>query len=118
MAMQEVLDSVRRIVHKWVNTITPITADVTAGDTVISVQNVRRFQHNDQIMLKNSQLYEVDLTIDEVDSDAQTITLTSPVLNDWVVSSSTTVIKTIGNQFVEGIYIGDPDVIIRYPAIP
>lgn len=117
MAMQEVLDSVRRIVHKWVNTISPITVNITAGDSVISLQNVRRFLRGDQIMIKDSQLYEVGLIIDKVDSDAQTITLASPVLNDWVVSSSTTVIKTIGNQFIQGIYLGDPDVIMRYPAI-
>ncbi len=117
MAMQEVLDSVRRIIHKWVNTITLITANITAGDTVISVQNVRRFQRGDQIMIKDSQVYEVGLTIEEVDSDAQTITIASPALNNWVISPNTTIIKTIGNQFVQGIYVGDPDVIMKYPAI-
>jgi hypothetical protein len=117
MAMQEVLDSVRRIVHKWVNTITPITANITPGDTVISVQNVRRFQIGDQIMVKGSQKYETGLIIEETDSTLQTITVTTPLLNSWVVSPNTTIIKTIGEQFVQGIYIGDPDVIIKFPAI-
>lgn len=117
MAMQEVLDSVRRIIHKWVNTITPITSDITTGDLTISVQNVRRFQRGDQIMIKDSQVYETGLIVGEVDSDTKIITLTSPALNNWVVSPSTTVIKTLGNQFVQGIYIGDPDVIMKYPAI-
>ncbi len=117
MAMQEVLDSVRRIIHKWVNTITPITVDVAIDDEVIYVQNVRRFQPGDQIMIKDSQNYEVGLVIEEVDSDAQTITLASPALNNWPVSPNTVIIKTIGNQVVQGIYVGDPDVIIKYPAI-
>jgi len=117
MAMEEVLDSVRRIIHKWVNTITPITLNVTAGDLTISVQNVRRFQPGDQIMIKNSEVYETGLIIKETDSDAQTITLASPALNSWAVSPNTTIIKTIGNQIVQGVYIGDPDVIMHYPAI-
>lgn len=116
MAMLEVLDSVRRIIHKWVNTITPITANITAGDTVISVDNVRRFQEGDQIMIKDSQFYE-EFVIEDVDSTAQTLTVSSPAFNDWVVSSSTNVIKTLGSQFVQGIYLGDPDVIMKYPAI-
>jgi hypothetical protein len=121
MAMQEVLDSVRHIIQKWVNTITPITSNVTAGDSVINVQNVRRFQPGDQIMIidTSTSVCETGLIIGEVDSDAQTITLTEgeTVLNNWTVSPSTSVIKTIGNQVVQGIYVGDPDVIMRYPAI-
>lgn len=114
--MQEVLDSVRRIIHKWVNTITPITANITAGDTVISVDNVRRFQDGDQIMIKNATHFEQGV-VAETDSSSQTITLSSSVFNDWAVSPNTVVMKTIGGQVVQGIYLGDPDVIMRYPAI-
>lgn len=119
MAMQEVLDSVRYIVRKWVNTITPITSNVTTGDTVISVQNVRRFQRGDQVMIINTStsVCETGLVIKSCDTDAQTITLTGEVLNDWVVSPYTSIVKTINNQFVQGIYVGDPEVIMQYPAI-
>ena len=117
MAMKEILESVRRIIHKWVNTITPLTSNITAGDEVISVDNVRRFERGDQIMIKNSEYYEVGLFVEDTDSTTQTITLSTPVLNSWVVSPNTTVIKTIGGQIVQGIYLGDPDAIMRYPAI-
>ena len=117
MAMQEVLDSVRRIIHKWVNTITPLVSNVTTGDYTISVQNVRRFNRGDQVMIKDATYYETGLLIEEIDSDAQTITFASSVLNNWIVSPNTAVIKTIGNQLVQGIYIGDPEVIMQYPAI-
>ena len=53
MAMQEILDSVRRIIHKWVNTITPLVSDISINDKTIFVQNVRRFLPGDQIMIKN-----------------------------------------------------------------
>ena len=117
MAMLEVLDSVRRIVHKWVNTFTPLSANVTEGDTIISVNNVRRFLPGDEIMIKDNQYYESGLFIQEVDQTNNTITLSSQVLNNWKVSPHTSVIKTIGGQVVQGIYLGDPDVIMRYPAI-
>jgi hypothetical protein len=117
MAMEEILDSVRRIIYKWVNTSTRIQLNVTRGDTVICVQSSRRFTAGDQVMLKNSTVYETGLIVDSVDSVAGLITLTTPVLNDWAVSENTVLIKTINEQFVQGIYIGEPDVIPRYPAI-
>ncbi len=117
MAMAEILDSVRRIIYKWVNTSTRINLDVDRGDTVISVVDSRRFDPGDQVMLKNGTVYETALIVDCVDFVAGLITLTTPVLNDWTVAENTVLIKTINEQFVQGIYIGEPDVITRFPAI-
>ena len=117
MAMEEVLDGVRRIVHKWVNTSTRIELNVTRGDTVICVRNARRFKAGDQVMLKNNTVYETALIIADTDKVANLITLSTPALNDWTTTENTVLIKTIDEQFVQGIYIGDPDVISHYPAI-
>lgn len=117
MAMEEVLDGVRKIVHKWINTSTRIDLDVTRGDTVLCVRNSRRFSEGDQVMLKNNTFYETGLVVSEIDTVANLITLSTPVLNDWAKSENTVLIKTINEQFVQGIYIGDPEVIPRYPAI-
>lgn len=117
MAMEEVLDGVRRIVHKWVNTSTRVDTDISRGDTVICVRNSRRFSVGDQVMLRNNTVYETGLIIDEIDMVANLITLTTSILNDWTVSENTVLIKTINEQFVQGIYIGDPDVISHFPAI-
>lgn len=117
MAMEEILDSVRRIVYKWVNTSSRIQLNVTRGDTVICVQSSRRFTAGDQVMLKNSTVYETGLIVDSVDRLAGLITLTTPVLNNWTIAENTVLIKTINEQFVQGIYIGEPDVIPRFPAI-
>lgn len=117
MAMEEVLDSVRRIVHKWVNTTSRVQTDLSRGDTEIVVLNSRRFNINDQVMLKNDAVYETGLIISEIDFDTHTITLSTPILNDWYMVDNTVLIKTINEQFVQGIYIGDPDVIPRFPAI-
>ena len=117
MAMEEVLDSVRRIVHKWVNTTSRIQSNLTRGDTTVTVLNSRRFNISDQVMLKNDTVYETGLVISDVDYDTHEITLSTPILNDWYTVDNTVLIKTINEQFVQGIYIGDPDVIPRFPAI-
>ena len=95
MAMEEVLDSVRRIIYKWVNTSTRINLNVARGDTVISVADARRFTVGDQVMLKNSTVYETGLIIDCIDTVANLITLTTSILNDWTIAENTVLIKTI-----------------------
>ena len=121
MGMEEVLDSVRRIVHKWANTISPITQTVNKNDTTIHVQNVRRFSVGDQIMLKNNQVFETGLVISKIDFYNNIITVSNPIMNTWAKDSNPVInpviIKTLDEQFVQGIYIGDPEVIPRYPAI-
>ena len=115
--MEAILDSVRRIIYKWVNTISRVQTDITSGDTVITVKNSRRFEVGNQVMLKNDTVYETTLNISEIDYDNHIITLSTPALNNWLMSDNTVLIKTINEQFVQGIYIGDPDPIPRYPAI-
>ena len=126
MAMEEILDSVRRIVKKWVSTASRIQADINRGDTTVCVKNPRRFNVGDQVMLKNNTVYETGLTVSEINvlagsentsAIANTIVLSTPILNDWTMAENTVLIKTIEEQFVQGIYIGEPDVIQRYPAI-
>jgi hypothetical protein len=117
MAMAEILDSVRRIIYKWVNTSSRVDTDVSRGDTVICVRNARRFSFGDEVMLRNNTVYETGLVISSVDSVANLITLSTPVLNDWDSSDNTILVKTIDGLFVQGIYIGEPDVISHYPAI-
>lgn len=116
MGMEGVLDGVRRIVHKWVNTTTSFTESVSAGDEVLHVKYTTRFSPGDEVMIKNNTYYETSLYVSDVDDKNKTIKLSNPILNDWNISDSM-LIKTIYGQFVQGIYIGDRDVISRYPAI-
>lgn len=116
MATEEILDSVRRIIHKWVNTITPITNSVNAGDREIEVRNSYRFESGDEVVLKDGEIYETNLVIEEI-LDERNIRLNREVTNNWTVEQNSQLLKTINNNFVRGIYIGDPEVISRYPAI-
>ena len=117
MAMEDILDSVRRIVSKWANTTSRVQQNITVGDTSVCVKNAARFSPGDAVMLKNNTVYETGLVVDEVEKQTGIVTFTSPVLNSWTIAENTVLIKTVYEQFIQGIYIGSPDVISHYPAI-
>ena len=114
--MEDILDSLRKIIFKWVNTVTPLTDDASTGDNQLRVQNTYRFRVGDEVMIKDPLIYETGLVVGSI-IDSTTIQLTSNILNKWTVDQNATLIKTTNEQFVQGIYIGEPDVIPRYPAI-
>ncbi len=123
MATEELLDSIRRIIFKWVNTSSQIVQNVNVGDQYACIKNSARFSPGDSVMLKNNTYYETGLIVESVENQAGIVNFTTPVLNDWHLSDPSTgatdvfLIKTIYEQFVQGIYIGSPDVISMYPAI-
>ena len=116
MTVEELLDSVRRIVSRWARTVTPLIEDAKPGDTTIKVLSTRRFSRGDEIVLRNPTKGEAFLFIEEV-IDCETLRLTSPVQFLWQVSESSVAEKTFNQKFVQGIYLGEPDNIPRYPAI-
>lgn len=117
MAMEEILDSVRRIVSKWVNTTSRIQENVSVGDTSVCVRNASRFSYGDAVMLKNNSVYETGLVVDSVDNDSGVVTFTTAIQNNWTIAENAVLIKTIYEQFIQGIYIGGPEVISHFPAI-
>ena len=115
--MEAVIDSVRRIISRWVNTATPLIADANISDDTISVRSTKRFQVNDQVMIRDAVFYETGLRVVEV-PDRNTIVLSSGILSqDWTVNQNAVLIKTVDEMFVQGVYFGDPDVIPQYPAV-
>ncbi len=117
MAMEEILDSVRRVVSKWVNTTSRVQQNVTVGDTSVCVKNASRFSYGDAVMLKNNTVYETGLVVDSVENQTGIVTFTTPVQNNWTLAENTVLIKTIYEQFVQGVYIGGPEVISHFPAV-
>lgn len=113
------LDSVRRIVRRWTQTETPISADIDIGDTELTVVTNRRFKVGDEVMLRDASVGEVGLVVAEIDVDDHTrLVLDSPgPLNTWTMTQNTLLTKLTHGMHIEGIYIGDPDVIPQYPAI-
>ena len=114
--MEGVLDSVRRIISRWIETATPITSSVTAGDTRLHVNSSKRFKVGDEVMIESPLEGEPNLIVENI-IDNTTIDLVNPVFNTWSVDQSPILRKLINGMFVEGVYIGSPNVIPRYPAI-
>jgi len=114
--MEDILDGLRRIVSRWVETVTPIETDVYSGDTLISVASSKRFQEGDEVMIESPLEGEPNLVVEEI-VDKTTIKLATPVFNEWTTDQNIVLRKLINGQFIEGIYIGDPEVIPKYPAI-
>ena len=116
--MIEFLESLRRTIYRWVNTTTTLTADAAYGATTISVTSSKRFRVGDEVALHDGTNGEPGLRVSEI-PDERTIVLESPVkvITGWRVSANAMLTKTYDGQFIQAIYIGEPDVIPRYPAI-
>lgn len=114
--MEEVLDSLRKIINRWVNTEIDLTEDVSQNDYIIKVKSALRFHRGDEVMLTDGEKFEYPLYIANV-VDETTIELTSPTQFSWSVSSGGKIKKSVSGKIVQGIYLGDPNTIQRFPAI-
>lgn len=114
--MEEILDSLRKIINRWVNTEAVLTEDVEVGDVIVKVRNALRFREGDEVMLTNGTQYEHPLYVNHV-TDETTVELSSPAKFAWSVSSGSMLKKSIAGKLVQGIYLGDPNTIPRFPAV-
>jgi hypothetical protein len=112
--MEQVLDSLRRIVNRWANTQVPLESDVTAGDDIIEVKSTNRFLVGDELMIRNGLQGETPLVVDEIISNTE-LKLSDPVNFSW--ESGDIVQKTFNQMFLKQIYLGEPDVIPQFPAV-
>jgi len=113
---QGVLDSVRQITNRWLNTQVPLTEDAEAGDTIITVRNTARFLEGDTFLIRSPIDAGIFHTIDQV-VDNTHLLLQEAVQFNWPVSASPIVHKTFTDQLLAGIYYGDPENIPMFPAV-
>jgi len=116
--MIDILESVRRTVYRWVNTTVPLTTDAAFGGTTLKVTSSNRFRVGDEVALHDGVNGEPGLRIAEI-PDRNTIILESPIktIAGWRSTANGMLTKTYDGQFIQAIYIGEPDVIPAYPAI-
>lgn len=118
--MEDILDSLRRIIGRWTITTTALTASAHAGDTVLTVDNSIRLASGDEIVLRdeyqNTEPLPGMLYIDQI-IDQNHISLTEPLQMDWPLSATPSIFKSLNGQYVKEIVIGEPAVIEQFPAI-
>lgn len=119
--MLQLLESLKRIIERFIVNITPINVAVSAGSYTVPVVSSRRYQVGDEIVIYNQA--EMDKPGGEGEiktiaciSGPHTIELCEPLIENYTANDSFTQ-KLIGGQFLEAIYIGDPQKVSHYPAI-
>ncbi len=116
--MFNLLKALKRIIERKVVNIQPLRADISAGDTIIPVRSAKRFEEeNGQVAIyRDGEQYGEPHSIYRI-IDYHTIELEEPVAEDY--SSSVGLVQNLigGENWVRAIYVGDPPVIGRYPAI-
>jgi hypothetical protein len=115
-SVEYVVDSIRRVIKRWVCTQTPLTSDGNIGNTIIDVDSSLRFSTGDEVMIRNPITSETPVYINSIPDDIS-LELTAPLQFKWKVDENSIVEKTFNQMFIQGIYFGDPDNIPLYPAI-
>ena len=118
MAIEQVTDSVRRIIKRWCATNTPLIVDAIEGDTEVQVKTTVRFRVGEEVLLRQdgSNFGEMNFYIEEITGD-HTLVLSRALSSSFFVSNNTVVEKLYHHQFLQGVYIGEPQAIPKYPAI-
>jgi hypothetical protein len=115
--MEQVLDSLRKIIQRWVTTESVLTSDAENGDVVFNVKSSTRFVVGDELLLTDGVEYEYPFIV-IAKPDNESIEVDRPVSQGiWRVSKGSKVSKSMRGRLVQGIYMGDPPVIPRYPAV-
>lgn len=123
--MFEILQSLKLIIERFIAKIVPLLQDVNEGDTIIFMATTRRFGLGEEIVIYNDANMEgSSRTIVNI-LDFNQIEIDSPM--DFHIPASTGKVQKLmglniatepnNAQFLSAVYIGEPDVIMQYPAI-
>ena len=115
--MEQVLDSIRKIIQRWVSAESYLTADADIGHTTLYVENALRFKVGEKCLLTDGTHYEYPFTVTDITSNNIIQVEEEVKLDGWTVDDNVTLRKSINGQMVQAVYIGDPTVIPRFPAI-
>ena len=124
MAIEPIVDAIRDIIKQNIIAKTNVTSDIHTGDTTIYVENsfqFRDWKNTREIVLidynydvPNTPHYQIfEYSQIEKVNNTTSITLTSPVVGNWLVSNKTFIQKTVGHTplYEENVYYGDREVI-------
>jgi len=121
MAIEIIIDSIIDIINKNIIAKTNVTSNVTSGDILVHVEDSFQFANNQEIVLidygynvegsVHYQIFEYAKILEV--NNTTTITLSTPVVGNWLVSDNAFVQKTIGHAplYENNVYYGDREVI-------
>jgi len=121
MAIEIINDAIIDVIKKNMIAKTNVTANITSGDVIINVYNSFQFSSNQEIVLidynyntegnAHYQIFEYAKILEVNNTTA--ITLTDPVVGNWLVSDGAFIQKTIGHAplYENNVFYGDREVI-------
>lgn len=123
--MLDILKSLKKIIERFIVSMIPLLEPASIGDTTVKILSTRRFCVGDHIVVYHKSEPSVQ-SEGEVHTivgiiDRNTIEIDSPLVGNYALQNSY-VEKLLGfetgnQQFLEAVYIGEPEVIPRFPAI-
>lgn len=122
--MYYLLHGIKRIIERYIINMTPLSMAVNAGETFVPLTRTRRYQYGDTVVIYNRPA-ELNQPEGEVHNVLQVceggLIIDSPLVGSYPLDNSY-VEKMVGYEqgneaWFDAVYIGDPDGILRYPAI-
>jgi hypothetical protein len=121
MPIETIVDSVINVLKRNLVSRSNVVSDVSSGDTVINVENSFHFKADQEIVLidygynvEGSPHYQIfEYSKIKSVNNTNAITVTSPIISNWMVANGSFIQKTIGHSpiYDDQIYYGDRDVI-------
>jgi hypothetical protein len=121
MQISDIVDAMLDLIKKNLIAKTAVTADVSIGDTTISVINSFHFKAGQEVVLidydynveGSPHYHQYEYAVVKSVDDTRTITLTEAIKSDWFVAKGTFLQKTIGHSplYEENVLYGDREVI-------
>jgi len=112
-SLEQVCDGMIQLIVKNAGARTLLTADAHAGDTLINVVNTFHFNDAEQVVLMDTNEGHLEYNSISHLLNTTQLTLVNPLQTDFIVSTTATLQKAIGNAPLpeNGVLFGDRDVI-------
>ncbi len=116
--MLDLLEAIRDIIEKHVIGRVPISPNPSAGDTTLTVQTSRRFCVDDTIVIyskpDSTEPALAEKRIITSLPNTTTIIIDEPLAQSYQTAA---VERCLYGQFLDGIYVGNPSTLPKYPSI-
>lgn len=118
--MLQLQEALKRIIERYIVNIMPFSEAISAGSTTIPVMSSGRFRNCDKVVIYNQAALDAtgEGEIREITCipDRNSVQINIPLIDAYTADTSF-IQKLVGDQFVQGIYFGDPAKISHYPGI-
>jgi len=121
--MLDIQKSIKKIIERFIANIRTNTSAIGVGDTSLTITSAKRFQTGDTIVIYDPSNPSDGGYVRNISSvDSNRIITIDNALGETYAANQANIQKMLGfdagsQSFMKGIFLGDPAVISRFPAI-